>query len=146
MIEDVIAESLAELLPLIRQYQEFYKVQQISEVKNREFFAQFGKSNPQGCQFIYRVDGIAAGFATVYFTFSSTLPAKVGVMNDLFTLPEYRGRGIGKALINHCLDYALNNGAVRLQWVTAVDNVVAQKLYDSLDAAKKPWLFYTYKP
>ncbi|MGH1393803.1 MAG: GNAT family N-acetyltransferase, partial [Trichormus sp.] len=124
---------------------EFYQMASIDDQKNRHFFGQFGIDNPFGCQFLHRKDGVVVGFATVYFTYSSTLVAKVGVLNDLFTLPAYRGMGIGKALINHCLDFALNNGAVRLQWVTATDNHQAQSLYDSLPVNKKPWLFYTYK-
>lgn len=146
MIEDVTKDNFTEILPLIRQYQEFYEVQSISDDHNRTFFSQFGIANPFGCHFLYRLDGMAVGFATVYFTYSSTLAAKIGVMNDLFTLPDHRGKGIGKALINHCLEYALNSGAKRLQWVTAMDNDLAQKLYDSLHTSKKPWLVYTYQP
>jgi GNAT superfamily N-acetyltransferase len=145
MIEVVNPENFDELLGLMRLYQEFYQVVSISEERNREFFAQFGSNSSLGCQFLYRHNNMAVGFATVYFSFSSTAVAKVGIMNDLYTLPASRGQGIGKALINHCLDYALNCGALRLQWTTALDNQIAQKLYDSLDASKKPWLFYTYR-
>lgn len=146
MIEDVNSANLTEVLPLIRQYQEFYQVASIDDDRNRAFFGQFGVDNPAGCLFLYRMDGVAVAFATVYFSYSSTAAAKVGVMNDLFTLPGYRGRGIAKALIEHCLDYALSRQAVRLQWTTALDNERAQRLYDSLATSKKPWLFYTYLP
>ena len=136
MIEVVSKDNFDELLGLMRQYQEFYYVTPISDVRNSEFFAQFGEHSPLGCQFLYRLDHVAVGFATV---------AKVGVMNDLFTLPVARRKGVGKALINHCLDYALSHNAIRLQWTTALDNEVAQGLYDSLPTSKKPWLFYTYQ-
>ncbi len=145
MIEAVTKDNFEELLGLMRQYQEFYQVASISDVRNREFFAQFGEHSPLGCQFLYRLDNLAVGFATVYFSFSSTAVAKVGVMNDLFTLPVARRKGVGKALINHCVDYALSHNAIRLQWTTALDNEVAQGLYDSLPTSKKPWLFYTYQ-
>lgn len=42
------------------------------------------------------------------------------------------------------LDYAINQGAARLQWVAAPDNLAAQKLYGSLEAQKSEWLFYSY--
>ena len=145
MIEVVNPENFDELLGLMRLYQEFYQVVSISEERNREFFAQFGSNSSLGCQFLYRHNNMAVGFATVYFSFSSTAVAKVGVMNDLFTLPVARRKGVGKALINHCLDYALSHNAIRLQWTTALDNEVAQGLYDSLPTSKKPWLFYTYQ-
>lgn len=144
MIEAVSKDNLDEVLPLIRAYQEFYKVADISDAHNKAFFSQFGEHNSMGCQFLFRQDGQAAGFATLYFTFSSSLAAKVGVMNDLFTISEFRGQGIGKALIEHCRAFAESKGAARLQWVTAMDNESAQAVYDSLDTSKSPWYIYTY--
>ena len=144
MIESVSPQNLIEVLPLIRAYQNFYKVANISDENNAEFFAQFGEGSPAGCQFIFRVDNKAVAFATVYFSFTSTIAAKVAVLNDLYTDPEYRGQGIAKQLIEHCRDYAKQAGAVRLQWVTAPDNTQAQKLYDKLAASKSTWHFYAY--
>jgi len=144
MIEAVSKNNLAEVLPLIREYQEFYKVSEISDDRNSEFFAQFSESSPVGCQFIYREAGNVVGFVTVYFSFTSTITAKVAILNDLYTLPNYRGKGIGRQLIEHCRRYAAASGAARLQWVTAPDNEQAQKLYDSLSIGKSTWHFYTY--
>ena len=145
MIETVSKDNLSEVLPLIRQYHEFYKVEDISDSRNEEFFMRFGESNPAGCQFLYRQDNTVAGFATVYFTYTSTITAKVAVMNDLFTLPEMRGCGIGRKLVEHCHLYAKKKDAVRLQWITAPDNKKAQSLYNSIDIDKHTWLLYTYK-
>lgn len=144
MIEVVSKENLAEVLPLIRAYQEFYKVTAISDDRNAEFFSQFGETSPAGCQFIYREEGVVVGFATIYFSYTSTITSKVAVLNDLFTVPECRGKGIGRELIEHCRHYAAQNGAARLQWLTAPENAQAQKLYDSMAAAKSTWHFYTY--
>ncbi|PCJ23491.1 MAG: GNAT family N-acetyltransferase [SAR86 cluster bacterium] len=144
MIEAVSAHNLDEVLPLIRAYQEFYKVAEISDSANKEFFSQFGESNPVGCQFVYRSDGIVVGFATVYFTFTSTIAAKVAILNDLYTDSNLRGTGIGRKLIEHCHKFASLNGAARLQWVTAPDNERAQALYDSMNTNKSTWCFYTY--
>lgn len=144
MIEAVSKGNLAEVLPLVRAYQEFYKVSVISDDRNLEFFAQFGEKSPFGCQFIYREAGNVVGFATVYFSFTSTIAAKVAILNDLYTLPNHRCKGIGRQLIEHCRRYAAVNGAARLQWVTAPDNEPAQKLYSSLNTGKSTWHFYTY--
>ena len=145
MIEVVSESNIEELLPLIRDYQKFYEVEAISDSRNKEFFSQFGPENPFGCQFLYRSNGIAVGFATVFLTYSSTITSKVGVMNDLFVSPDIRGNGVGRVLIEKCHEYATLNGACRLQWVTAPDNYTAQKLYDSLDTNERLWKFYTYK-
>ena len=144
MIEEVSETNLEELLPLIRAYQEFYNVSEISDKKNHEFFSQFGPHAGAGCQFLYRIDGEATAFATVYFSFASTITSKVGVLNDLYTAPSYRGKGIGRKLIEHCRDFAIQKGASRLQWTTALDNTQAQKLYDSMETNKSTWHFYAY--
>ena len=144
MIEIVSKNNIKEVLPLIRAYQEFYKVTDISDSKNEAFFSQFGESNPAGCQFIYRDNGVVIGFATVYFSYASSITAKVAVLNDLFTVSNLRGKGIGRKLVEHCHQFASENNASRLQWVTAPDNEVAQKLYDSMNTSKSNWHFYSY--
>ena len=92
---------------------------------------------------MFRQNRKAVAFATIYFSFTSSIPAKIATLNDLYTLPEARGQGIAHKLIEHCRAYAKQNGAARLQWLTAADNHVAQKLYDSLDTRKSDWIFYT---
>jgi len=145
MIEPVSENNLEDVLPLIRLYQEFYKITDIDDDKNRNFFSQFHEYGDKGCLFLYRNnEGKAVAFATVYFTYVSSIPAKVGVMNDLYTIQSHRGKGIGRKLINHCLQFAISKGAARLQWLTAEDNEQAQKLYDSLDTKKSSWNVYTY--
>jgi GNAT superfamily N-acetyltransferase len=144
MIERISKDSLDEVLPLIRNYQEFYKVADICDIRNKEFFSKFCNSNPAGCQFLYREGSEVVGFATVYFSFTSTITAKAAILNDLYTVPTMRGKRIGKKLIEHCREFAAKNNAARLKWVTAPNNHTAHKLYDSLNATKSEWIFYTY--
>jgi ribosomal protein S18 acetylase RimI-like enzyme len=144
VIEVVSKNNIAEVLPLIRAYQEFYNVANISDSKNEEFFSQFSESNPAGCQFLYRDNEVVVGFATVYFSYASSITSKVAVLNDLFTVSNLRGQGVGRKLVEHCHQFASENNASRLQWVTAPDNEVAQKLYDSIGANKSNWNIYTY--
>lgn len=144
MIEAVSKKNLTEVLPLIRGYQEFYKIADISDERNLAYFSQFGEENPAGCQFLFRMAGVVIGFATVYFSYASSITSKVAILNDLYTLPSCRGKGVGRQLIEHCRHYAADNGAARLQWVTAPDNEQAKKLYDSLNASKSTWVVYAY--
>ncbi|MGJ8685899.1 MAG: GNAT family N-acetyltransferase [Spongiibacteraceae bacterium] len=144
MIEVVSSESIDEVLPLIRKYMEFYKIADISDARNKAFFSQFGEVNPAGCQFLARESGDVVGFATIYFTFTSSITAKVAVLNDLYVSPDHRGEGTGRQLLEHCREYAAASGAARLQWVTAPDNEPAQRLYDAMATSKSSWHFYTY--
>lgn len=65
-------------------------------------------------------------------------------MNDLFTLGEFRKQGIARSLIDHCAKYAKSQGAARLQWVTAPNNLNAQALYNKMGAKQSSWEFFTY--
>lgn len=138
----VTRDDLPELLPLLADYQRFYGVADIDSARNHEFFAQFAVPNARGVLHVLRVDGVALGFSTIYFSFSSALAKPVAVLNDLFVAPEARGRGFGRALIEQAAVYARDAGYVRLQWLTRQDNAAAQGLYDAFGAKKSAWYFY----
>ncbi len=63
-------------------------------------------------------------------------------MNDLFVIPEVRGEGVGRALIEASLEIARERGAALLEWQTAPDNHTAQRLYDSTGAGRSTWISY----
>jgi len=144
MIEPIDNKNLNEVLSLIKKYQEFYEVTNIDDEKNMKFFSQFGLLSDKGCLFGYRKKGELVAFATVYFSYASSIISKVAVMNDLYTSEEYRNQGIATELIKHCEKYAKENGAVRLQWVTAASNKTAQSIYKALGAKQSSWEFFTY--
>lgn len=54
-------------------------------------------------------------------------------MNDLYTKEPFREQGIATTLIKHCQLYTKSKGAMRLQWLTAKDNQIAQAVYKNLD-------------
>lgn len=141
MIEEVTHENIDEVLPLIRRYQEFYSIA-VHDEKNLKFFSQFINSD-QGVLHLYRHEGRAIGFSTIYNGFSSTHAETVAILNDLYVLPSYRGKGYGKKLVDHAIKVAKSKGYSRLQWLTAQDNEKAQKLYSTLGAIKGSWFFYT---
>ena len=144
LIEDINSSNIDEVLPLIRKYQEFYKVQNIDDKKNKIFFSQFGIESNKGCLFGYRKDNKLVAFTTIYFSYVSSSISRIAVMNDLYTLPEYRKQGIGKKLIQYCEKYSKTKGASRLQWLTAPDNTVAQSLYKSIGAKQSSWELFIY--
>jgi GNAT superfamily N-acetyltransferase len=82
------------------------------------------------------------GFACLYWTFSSSHAAEVALMNDLFVAEGNRGRGVGLALIEAAAEAARAKGKRHLEWLTAVDNHRAQRLYDRTEAERSAWLGY----
>jgi GNAT superfamily N-acetyltransferase len=55
-------------------------------------------------------------------------------LQDLFVAPQGRGRGYGRALIEHVSADAARNGVPRIYWLTHETNATAMQLYDSVAA------------
>ncbi|MFT3782974.1 MAG: GNAT family N-acetyltransferase [Nibricoccus sp.] len=90
---------------------------------------------------IAELDGLVAGFAVYYRTFS-TFAARPGVfLEDLFVRPAFRHRGLGRALLQYVGSIAARNGAGRFEWTTLKWNENARRLYKSIGAEeKREWL------
>lgn len=80
------------------------------------------------------VGEIPVGFA-VYFRNFSTFLGRQGLwLEDLFVLPEHRGKGAGKALLRHCAAVARSRGCGRFEWAALDWNQSAWAFYRSLGA------------
>jgi ribosomal protein S18 acetylase RimI-like enzyme len=62
-------------------------------------------------------------------------------LDDLFVAEDARGRGVGRALLEHTRDLARQRGLGVVQWITAHDNAEAQRIYDSV-AERTQWVTY----
>jgi GNAT superfamily N-acetyltransferase len=102
----------------------------------------FGR-RPSAEVVIAEVDGSAAGFALFFHNFS-TFIGKPGIyLEDLFVLQEMRGRGIGKALLQHLASLAVERDCGRLEWAVLHWNEPAIGFYRSLGAvALTEWNVY----
>jgi ribosomal protein S18 acetylase RimI-like enzyme len=63
-------------------------------------------------------------------------------MHDLYVRLEHRGQGVGRALIDACLEQVRAAGLPALTWDTAPDNLTAQALYDATGAKREEWFTY----
>ena len=61
-------------------------------------------------------DGKEVGFALFFHNFSTFLGRAGIYLEDLFVLPEYRGRGCGKGLLTRLAQIAVERGCGRLEW------------------------------
>ena len=85
--------------------------------------------------------GEAVGFA-FYFHNYSTWQGRPGLyLEDLFVMPEHRGRGIGKALLVHLARIAVAEGCGRYQWQVLDWNTPAIEFYEAMGGSvQKEWL------
>ena len=141
-VSPIAASEYGELLPLIAAYQRFYEVEEVDEERNHRFFRRFLAPSDAGLLLGARNGGRLVGYACLYWHFSSTKARETVLMNDLFVIPDQRGEGVGRALIEASLEVARERGAFALEWQTAPDNHTAQRLYDSTGATSSSWLAY----
>ena len=143
-IARVTPTDLADLLPLVRSYCDFYDVTPADAALlalSRELIAD---PEREGVQLIARnSQGDAVGFATIFWSWSTLIAARIGVMNDLFVAEQARGTGLADALIAACAEECRRHGAVELTWQTARDNQRAQAVYDRVGATRSEWVDYS---
>lgn len=142
-IERVGTSDVDELLVLMRAYCDFYEVAPSDEHLLAIVSALIADPVNEGVQLIARDStGRAVGFATVYWTWSTTSGCRIGVMNDLFVAEDSRGRRIAERLIETCRAECASRGAQQLAWQTAPDNFRAQKVYDRVGGNREQWVDY----
>lgn len=88
-------------------------------------------------------DGREVGFALFFHNFSTFLGRAGMYLEDLYVLPEYRGRGYGKALLRQLAKLAVERGCGRLEWWCLDWNRPSIDFYLSLGAEPmKDWTVY----
>ena len=78
------------------------------------------------------IDGTLVGIVHYLFHRSTWTTEDYCYLQDLFTAPEARGHGAGRALIEAVYDRAQVAGASRVYWLTHETNATARALYDTL--------------
>lgn len=90
-------------------------------------------------------DGREVGFALFFHNFSTFLGRAGIYLEDLYVLPEYRGRGYGKALLKQLARIAVERGCGRLEWSCLDWNKPSIDFYRSLGAeSMDEWTVYRF--
>lgn len=80
------------------------------------------------------LDGAPAGFALFFHNYSTFLARRGLYLEDLFVLPELRGKGVGTALLQHLARLAMERECGRFEWAVLDWNEPAIRFYESLGA------------
>ncbi len=81
------------------------------------------------------------GFALYFFTYSTFLARPTLYLEDLFVLPEERGKGAGKALLRALAKIAVARGCGRMEWTVLAWNTPSIRFYKDLGAKlRKEWV------
>jgi GNAT superfamily N-acetyltransferase len=117
-------------LELFQEYIVFYK----SKLSVEQFDLTWQRINSDFNinALVAELDGKVIGF-THYIWRPDTWEAQdFCYLEDLYTDPKVRGKGVGRALIKAVEDIAIAKGSKQLYWTTAPDNELARALYDKI--------------
>lgn len=118
-------------LVLWRAYQAFYKVDIAPQVTAVTWARLLNQQEPMHCA-LAEIDGVIVGIVHFIFHRSTWTVGDYVYLQDLFTTPEARGKGVGRALIEHVYASAEHDEAARVWWLTHETNTQAMSLYDRI--------------
>ena len=127
--------DIPDILYFIKQLAIYEKLEH-EAVATRELLEKnlFGKDRFAEVIFILEGD-VKIGFALFFKNFSTFLGLPGIYLEDLFVLPEYRGKGYGKKLLIHIAKIAVDRGYGRFEWSVLDWNTPAIEFYQSIGAA-----------
>jgi GNAT superfamily N-acetyltransferase len=131
-------DDVPVILGFIRGLAEYEKLAHACVATEDDLRRTLFGDRPAAEVLIARIDGTPVGFA-LFFQSYSTFLAKPGIyLEDLFVLPEHRGRGAGKALLMHLAQIARERDCGRLEWSVLDWNAPAIEFYNRLGATVMP--------
>lgn len=91
-----------------------------------------------------RVGDRLVGFAIVFELLEAVYGTICGNLDDLYVLPEWRGRGVARSLISDAVGFGKQAGWSHLRWLVPEGDAPAIKLYESV-AVRAPWFSYVIR-
>ncbi len=133
-IEPAQESDVPLILGFIRELAAYEKLAQEVEATEEDLRRTLFGERAYAETVIARYEGEAAGFALFFHNYSSFL-AKPGIyLEDLFVQPNFRGKGIGKALLVHLARLARERDCGRVEWWVLDWNESAIEFYKSIKA------------
>ncbi len=108
-------EDCGTILALIRALGEYEKLAD-EIVATEEILEQWLFDKEKAEVLLAEEDGVVAGYALFFHNFSTFLGRAGLYLEDLFVLPQYRGRGYGRALLSRLAALTVERGCGRLEW------------------------------
>jgi len=127
-------QDIPAIMAMIRELAAFEKLEHQLEITADSLSAALFGPKPVAGALIARADGKDAGYAVYYHTFS-TFVGRAGIfLEDIYIRPDYRKRGLGRALLEAVAKIGLETGGGRFEWIALRWNQNAFRFYRSLGA------------
>lgn len=127
-------EDVPVVRALIRALAEYEQLSHEVQATEASLRASLFGDRPQAEAVIARVDGTPAGFAVFFHNYSTFLGRRGLYLEDLFVLPNYRRRGVGRTLLSHVAAIAVARECGRMEWAVLDWNAPAIRVYRGVGA------------
>ena len=135
VIRDVRDSDFAPWQELWAGYNAFYERTGPTAVPDhvtRTTWARFFDAYEPMHALVAELDGQLVGLVHYLYHRNTVMLGPTCYLQDLFTAPNARGHGVGRALIEAVYDRARTAGSTRVYWQTHETNLTAQRLYDAV--------------
>ena len=130
--------DLGAIAGLIRELAVFEHLEHLCSATPERLMPHLFGERPVAEARVAEVAGAVVGFA-LFFTNFSTFLARPGLyLEDLYVQPAQRGRGIGRALLEHLAALAIERGCGRFEWSVLDWNENAIRFYERMGATVMP--------
>jgi len=131
-VRPATVDDVPLLMSFIQAMAEFehLEVYTTAEILQESLFGEY----PAAHTLLAFIDDMPVGYVVYFFSFATMIGKRGLWLDDLFVKPEFRGKGIGKALMAYLADIALRNKCRRFEWMVLKRNRSAMNFYQKLGA------------
>ena len=130
--------DLPAIVALIRELADFEHLSHLVVVTPESLQPHLFGPRPAAEAVVAEVDGMVVAFALFFTNFSTFLGRPGLYLEDLYVQPAFRGRGIGRALLQHLGALAVERGCGRFEWSVLDWNANAIAFYEKMGATVMP--------
>lgn len=140
-LRDALPADAPLILALIRELADYERAPEKAVATEADILAHAFGEHPLVQVVIAEWEGRPAGFALWFLNFSTWEGKPVLYLEDLFVRPEFRGHGIGKALLQRLARIAVDRGCTRYVWQVLDWNTPSIDFYEAQGAqVLREWL------
>ncbi len=134
-IETATADDIPSIVHLVKQLAIYEKLAGQMVASEDDFRRALFSPQANVDALMAFADGSPVGFALYFYTFSTFLGRRGIYLEDIFVEPEFRGKGIGKALLGRLARIAQEQNCGRMEWSVLTWNQPSIDFYHRLGAA-----------
>jgi GNAT superfamily N-acetyltransferase len=128
-IEVVTEATVADVVPLLATQLDEHGMGLDMGVLERVLRGMVSRRE-RGAIFVARIDGRAIGVAVLSHVWTIEHGGLATWLDELYVVPEHRGRGVGGALLEHAIAYAKAEGCLAVELEVDVEHARAEHLYE----------------